>query len=171
MAARRYEISLRVLKNISRVSAANEWNIFQHEKRNFVSPSDHVIFYLLYKHQWNAKPFYLNSFFGLKGAVYYEAIATVIFSHLKITCYLHMWRYHIFVQKLTWYFIGVYIIKWCTWYKQSSPDFKDIVFKKSLHPIFVKGLTHHFGPKIKQFLSLHFSLKCSLIWWLVIYMI
>ena len=24
---------------------------FQHEKRNFVSPSDHVIFYLLYKHQ------------------------------------------------------------------------------------------------------------------------
>ena len=28
MTARRYEISLRVLKNISRVSAANEWNIF-----------------------------------------------------------------------------------------------------------------------------------------------
>ena len=28
MAARRYEISLLVLKNISRVSAANEWNIF-----------------------------------------------------------------------------------------------------------------------------------------------
>ena len=28
MAARRYEISLRVLKNISRVSAANGWNIF-----------------------------------------------------------------------------------------------------------------------------------------------
>ena len=34
-----YEISLRVLKNISRVSAANEWNIFQQEKRNFISPS------------------------------------------------------------------------------------------------------------------------------------
>ena len=60
----------------------------------------------------------------------------MIFSHVKITCYLHMWRYQIFVQKLTWYFIGVYIIKWCTWYKQSSPDFKDIVFTKSLHPIF-----------------------------------
>ena len=28
MAARRYEISLRVLKNISQVSAANKWNIF-----------------------------------------------------------------------------------------------------------------------------------------------
>ena len=35
---------------------------FQHEKINFVSPSDHVLFYLLYKHQWNTKPFYLNSF-------------------------------------------------------------------------------------------------------------
>ena len=38
MAARRYEISLRVLKNF-----------FQHEKRNFVSPVDHVSFFLLYK--------------------------------------------------------------------------------------------------------------------------
>ena len=36
-------------KNMSRVSAANEWNNFQHEKKNFVSPSDHVIFFLLYK--------------------------------------------------------------------------------------------------------------------------
>ena len=45
MVARKYEISLRVLKNISRVSAAQ----FQHEKRNFVSPSDHVIFFVLHK--------------------------------------------------------------------------------------------------------------------------
>ena len=37
MGARRYEISARVLKNI-----------FQHEKRNFVSPSNYVIFFLLY---------------------------------------------------------------------------------------------------------------------------
>ena len=43
MAAWRYKISLRVLKNISRVSAVNEWNIFQHSKRNFVSPRGHVI--------------------------------------------------------------------------------------------------------------------------------
>ena len=35
MAAWRYEISLLVL-----------WNIFQHEKRNFVSPSGHVISYI-----------------------------------------------------------------------------------------------------------------------------
>ena len=31
----------------------------------------------------------------------------VIFSH---ACYLHMWRYQVFARKLTWYFIGVYII-------------------------------------------------------------
>ena len=32
----------------------------------------------------------LKRFFGLKGAVYYEVIAMVIFSHVKITCYFHM---------------------------------------------------------------------------------
>ena len=58
MAAWRYEISRRVLKNISRVRCAHSWNIFWHEKRNFVSPSDHVMFYLSYKHQWNTKPYH-----------------------------------------------------------------------------------------------------------------
>ena len=36
MTAWRYEISFLVLKDISRVSAANEWNIYRHEKRNSV---------------------------------------------------------------------------------------------------------------------------------------
>ena len=31
------------VENISRLSAANEWNIFQHSRRNFVSPRGHVI--------------------------------------------------------------------------------------------------------------------------------
>ena len=66
--------------------SANEWNIFQHEKRNFVSPSGHAMISLLCKHQWNAKPFHLNIFFAAKGAIYCEATATVIFSHVKITC-------------------------------------------------------------------------------------
>ena len=35
MAVRRYEISLRVLKNISRVSAANKWNIFSTREEKF----------------------------------------------------------------------------------------------------------------------------------------
>ena len=46
MAARRYEICL----------------FFQHAKRNFASPSGHAMFYLLYKHQWNTKPFHFISF-------------------------------------------------------------------------------------------------------------
>ena len=32
----------------------------QHEKRNFVFPSGHVMFYLLYIHQRNTKPFLNN---------------------------------------------------------------------------------------------------------------
>ena len=35
MAAQRYEISLRVLKNISQVSAANELNIFSTREEKF----------------------------------------------------------------------------------------------------------------------------------------
>ena len=53
---------------------------FQHEKRNFVSPSDHVMFYFLYKHQLNTKPFYLNSFLVWKVR-FIMKLATVIFSH------------------------------------------------------------------------------------------
>ena len=52
----------------------------------------------------------MKQFFPAKGAIYCVAIATVIFSHVKITCYFHVWRYHVFVRKLIWYFIGVYII-------------------------------------------------------------
>ena len=37
-----------------------------HEKIKFISISGHVIFCLLYKHQWNTKPFYSNIFNGLK---------------------------------------------------------------------------------------------------------
>ena len=36
MAARRYEISLWVLKNISRVRAVNEWNIFFNMRREIL---------------------------------------------------------------------------------------------------------------------------------------
>ena len=36
------------------------------------------MFYLLYKHQWNTKPFLFNSFIGVKGVISYVAVATVI---------------------------------------------------------------------------------------------
>ena len=73
----------------------------------------------------------------MKGAIYYVALATVIFSHVKITCYFHIGRYQVFVQKLTWYFIGVYIIKMgslCSMYCQTLslvyPPVSHVVFDK-----------------------------------------
>ena len=67
MAVQRYEISLRVLKNISRVSASNY----------FINTNELPNHFTLIV-------------FGVKGAIYYVVIATVIFSHVKITCYFHM---------------------------------------------------------------------------------
>ena len=43
MVSRRYEIYLRVFKSISRDIG------FEHEKINFISPRNHVLFFLLYK--------------------------------------------------------------------------------------------------------------------------
>ena len=48
MASGRYGISVRVMKNVPRARAANEYNIFQYEKRNLLSPTGHAMFYLLY---------------------------------------------------------------------------------------------------------------------------
>ena len=44
----------------------------------------------------------LKWFFGLKGAVYSEAIAM----------YFHMWRFQVFARKLSWY-----IFHWCLYNK------------------------------------------------------
>ena len=85
---------------------------FQHEKRNFISSSGHVMFYLLYKHQWTTKPFHFNSFFGVKGAIYFVVTATVIFSHVKVTCYFHMWRYQVLAK-------AHLVFHWCLYNKTS----------------------------------------------------
>ena len=52
----------------------------------------------------------VRHFFPAVGAIYYVAIATVIVSHVKITCKF-TFEDHVFARKLTLYFIGVYIIK------------------------------------------------------------
>ena len=70
----------------------HEW--VQRTSRIFLTHGEKICIYkwpcnflfLLYKLQWNTKPFHFN-FFGAKGAVYYVAITTVIFSHVKITCF------------------------------------------------------------------------------------
>ena len=51
-------------------------------------------------------------------------ITTVISSHVKITCYLHVWRYEVFAGKLTWYFTGVYVIKSNSKQKTSPQSYK-----------------------------------------------
>ena len=51
----------------------------------------------------------LNSFFAIKGALWYVAIATATFSSVKTTCYFYMSRYHIFLWKQTRYLVDGYI--------------------------------------------------------------
>ena len=55
----------------------------------------------------NTKPFN----FWCECAIFYVTVATLISSHVKITCHFHVWRYHVFARKLTWYFTAVYIKK------------------------------------------------------------
>ena len=79
-------ISLRVLKNISLVRCDPREIFFSTQEEKFCISSGHVMFYLLYKHQWNTKRFHFSCFFGgVKGAIYHVAIATVTFSHVKIS--------------------------------------------------------------------------------------
>ena len=75
MTTRKEEISRLVLKTISQENKANEWNIAQHEEKNFVSPRGYVMFYLLYRHQCNTKPFHFHIFFAANGAIYHVAMA------------------------------------------------------------------------------------------------
>ena len=51
MAARRYESFSSSVEKYFTSERSKRVKYFQHEKRNFVSPSDHVMLYLLYKHQ------------------------------------------------------------------------------------------------------------------------
>ena len=66
MAAQRYEISLRVL-NYFASEHSEQVKYFQHEKRNFVSPSGH-------KHP----TFFTLLVFAVKGAIYY-----MLFPHVR----------------------------------------------------------------------------------------
>ena len=67
MAARRYEISHECWKIFHEWVPRTSEMFLQHEKKNFISPSGHVMFYLLYKHQWNTKPFHFHSFLVWKA--------------------------------------------------------------------------------------------------------
>ena len=90
----RYEISLRLLKNISRVRAGNERNIFEYEKRNFLSSNGHVMFYSLYKHQWNTSLLRSRSW-----GVAWKCGRDLSCSHSNARWSFHVWGYVIFTWK------------------------------------------------------------------------
>ena len=95
--------SLSVEKN------SNKWNIFiYHEKRNFVSSRSRAMFYYYWCKSANEIPRHLTYifFFAANSVIYHVAIAMMVISNVKITCYFHVRRYHVFTRKLTWYFIG-----------------------------------------------------------------
>ena len=92
----------------------------------------------------------LNSFFEIKGALWYVAIATATFSSVKTTCYFYMSRYHIFLWKQTWYLVDGYIIisniiigwGWVVSGKQANIDPRDTDNKQLLDEAFViSGIT------------------------------
>ena len=61
----------------------------------------------------NNKPLHLNIyFFALKGAVYYVAIATVIFSHVKTSCFrikAHLvFHWCLFNKRFSYHFIKMW---------------------------------------------------------------
>ena len=59
------------------------------EEKFGISKRPCIMLYLLYKHQWITKPWgNFNSCFALKAAIYYVAIATVTFSHVKLSARL-----------------------------------------------------------------------------------
>ena len=63
--------------------------------------------------------------FVLRGAIPYVTVAKVVSSRVKISCCLHVWRYWVFMWKLTryMYFISVYIINiYLHWYETCWPN-------------------------------------------------
>ena len=101
MAARRYEISLRTSE------------IFSNTRREISSLQAAMwrsIYYMYTKE--NPNHFTWIFFFAAKGVTYYVAIATLIFSHVKITCYFHVWRYNIMFPAKAHLFLH-----WCLYNK------------------------------------------------------
>ena len=78
------------------------------EKIKFVFQSGHVMFCW-----FNSIKYQIETIYS-RYEHYHKQIQTKHSTRLHgvsmVTCYFHMWRYHFFVQMITWYFIGVYII-------------------------------------------------------------
>ena len=109
--ARRYEISLRVLKNISQVSAANQWNIFSTREEKFrISRRQCTVLFIIQTPMKYQTISLFKIVFSLERRNLLCSHSNSDISLVKITCYFHMSRYHVFERKLTWFSIhGAYI--------------------------------------------------------------
>ena len=106
MPARGYEFYLRVVNSIShewaqRTSEMSSWT------REDKIHTHKLVCNILFIIQNTSE---IPNQLAFKGAIFYVIITTVISSQVKITCYLHVWRYEVSAGKLTWYFTDVYII-------------------------------------------------------------
>ena len=63
------------------------WNIFQHEKRKFVSPSGHEMVFCVNTNE-TPNNFYNYLFFSAKGAICYAIKETVIFWRVRTSFFL-----------------------------------------------------------------------------------
>ena len=80
MAVLSYKFLFKCWKNISVVTATNKWRPLQHEKRNFVPPCCHVVFYLLFISIVKNYNFYWEM-----HNLLWVTIVTVIFSCVKMS--------------------------------------------------------------------------------------
>ena len=90
MAPRRYEISLRVLKIYFTSERSSLVKYFStREEKIRISKRPYNVLFIIQTPK-KSQTISLKYFFAAKGPIYYVAIATVIFSHVKITCYFHV---------------------------------------------------------------------------------
>ena len=90
IAAWRYEISLLMLKKYFTSERSETSEIFSTLTEKFhisKQPRNVVLIYYINTNEIPNHFTYNKQFFGVKGRIYYVAIATVIFSHVKISSF------------------------------------------------------------------------------------
>ena len=103
MAARRCKISPRVLRNI----------FSTREEKFRISKRPCNVLFIIYKSVKYQTISLLKIVFCGERRNLSCSHSNGDFSLVKITRYFLMWSYHVFARKLSWYFIGVYTMKWC----------------------------------------------------------
>ena len=107
----RYELSLRSLVDKYFMSeCSKQVKYFSTREKKFCISKQPC--YSIYYVNTNGIPnhFAIIFFYCGRSNLLYNHSNSDLFTR-KITCYLHMWRYHVFACNFTWYFIAVCIIR------------------------------------------------------------